>query len=96
MRYVLTFMTAVLIQSAFVSAAEPVKITARWDGKVKDPSLQKVAPMNGVIADSGSWRKLGSKGVGSLFRKRLPTPFPVHVDYGDRLIEFHPRQQSSQ
>ena len=78
MRYVLTFMMAVLIQSAFLSAAEPVKITARWDGKVKDPSLQKVAPMNGVIADSGSWRKLWETWKTD---KEVPS-----VDFGTEII----------
>jgi len=58
MRTVLSAVTAALLQSVFLFAAEPVKTTDRWDGVVKDSSLQETAPANGVIADSTSWRSL--------------------------------------
>ena len=58
MRTVLTVVVAVLLQSAYLFAAEPVNTTGRWDGVVKDRSLQDVAPANGILADSASWKLL--------------------------------------
>ena len=58
MRIVLTVVTAVLLQSACLFAAESVNTTGRWYGVVEDPSLQEAAPANGVVADPESWKSL--------------------------------------
>jgi hypothetical protein len=58
MRTVLTVVVAVLLQSAYLLAAEPVNTTGRWDGVVKDRSLQDAAPANGILAASASWKSL--------------------------------------
>ena len=58
MRPVLTLVPAVLLQSAFLSAAEPVNTTGRWDGVVRDRSLQTAAPTNGLVTDWPSWKSL--------------------------------------
>ncbi len=58
MRTVPTFVVAVLLQSAYLFAAEPVTTTGRWDGVVKDRSLQNAAPAHGTLADSASWKSL--------------------------------------
>ncbi len=58
MRPVFVCTLAALLQVSLISAAEPVETPARWDGRVQDRALQKLAPESGVIADAKSWKTL--------------------------------------
>lgn len=40
-----------LLFATIASAAEPVKVFNRWDGKVLDEKLKKLAPEDNIISD---------------------------------------------
>jgi hypothetical protein len=61
MRTVLAALTAVLLSSTTLFAAELVNPTGRWDGVVKDSARKELAPSHGFVADSASWKSLWQK-----------------------------------
>ena len=57
-----TALLFVAFLSAVTCAADPVvEPTGMWSGKVRDASLQRLAPRSGYIADAKTWKQLWTR-----------------------------------
>lgn len=58
MRYVIGLLIGAVLFGAVPARAKEIQPTAEWTGKVRDRSLQDVAPKSGVVTDQDVWQRL--------------------------------------